>query len=505
MTEMEMDDRIDAWLDGEIDAESLDALNHWLVESPTHAARFAERSQMHSHLFEWAAGRKLESTVCEFPKETAASNPKGSRWKVLLTVAAGIAVLLAAIPLVFGPKPGDPVAALENSPGAEMKLFRRDVDLNDPVLRAGDYTLSAGLISIRYETGVNLLIEAPANFRLDSKQRVTLESGQIAANVPPEGIGFTIETPSADVIDYGTEFAVEVGRDGASEVHVFQGEVEVQPRMEQSESIRLLTNAATRVEMESSVPMGIELDESRFLRSLDEPALTYSRLVKGLDPFLYFRMGVPKDGVTMRDKAGESDGEIVDRGAKRPPFSPGKVGSSVRLDGPSNGAYVRVPDFPKPEGSQLSLSCWIRAESLPRRGTIASNASLHKEGIFEAGLLRDSGKLFVGVKAEGSDDLVNVPSPAPLPLHSWQHFAFVANGETLRLFLNGIEIASSECGPVSVMDSHPFLGIGARINDRQKLADRFWHGRIDEFALFDHALSEADILTLYQNSDPVKQ
>ena len=72
MTEREMDDRIDAWLDGEIDAESLDVLNQWMVESPENAARFAERSHMHSHLFEWAAGRKLASTVCEFPTEESA-------------------------------------------------------------------------------------------------------------------------------------------------------------------------------------------------------------------------------------------------------------------------------------------------------------------------------------------------------------------------------------------------------------------------------------------------
>ena len=493
MTEKEMDDRIDAWLDGEIDAEALASLNHWLVESPENAARFAERSHMHGHLFDWAEGRKLKSTV---------AGAKVSPWKILLPVAAAIAFLLGVGSWFMGPKPGEPVATLENAPGAEMKLFRRSVDLDDPVLRAGDYTLSAGLVSIRYETGVSLLIEAPAKFQLDSKQSVKLESGQIAANVPPEGVGFTIETPSAEVVDYGTEFAVEVGEDGASEIHVFQGEVEVQPRVEESEPVRLFTNAATRVEMASNVPMGIEIDESRFLRSLDEPMLKHSRFVQGLDPSLFFRMGIPKDGVTMRDKAGESDGEIIDRGARRPPFSPGKVGSSMRFDGPSQGAYLRVGDFPKPESGQLSLSCWIKAESLPRRGMIASNATSHRKGIFEAGLLRDSGKLFVGVKPEGGDDLVEVRASHPFPLHSWQHLAFVANGETLRLFLNGIEIDLAECGPVSATASHPFLGIGARVNERKQTADQFWHGRIDEFALFNHALSDADILALYQNSDP---
>jgi len=493
--------------EGELSSEQSHRLMELARQYPAAKQQYLEYCQVHTMLA-WEHGVLGDLQLPDLSYTPELPPGSFSLWKPLAVAAA---LVLAGV-ILWSPwgalskmKPGEPVATLESSPGAKLKLFRRDVDLKEPVLRAGDYTLSSGLVSIRYETGVTLLVEAPAKFRLGSKQSVTLESGQIAANVPPEGVGFAIETPSAEVIDYGTEFAVEVGRDGASEVHVFQGEVEVLPRAEESEPVRLFTNAATRVEMASRVPMGIAVDESRFLRSLDEPPLRHSRLVQSLDPSLYFRMGIPKDGVTMHDKAGDSDGEIVDRGAKRPPFSPGKVGTSVRFDGPTIGAYMHVPGFPKPESGQLSLSCWIKAESLPRRGTIASNASSQKEGIFEAGLLRDSGRLYVGVKPEGGDDLINVQSPDPLPLHSWHHLAFVADGETLRLFLNGVEMASAECGPVSVTASHPFLGIGARINDRKQTADQFWHGRIDEFALFNHALSDADVLTLYQNSDPAKK
>jgi ferric-dicitrate binding protein FerR (iron transport regulator) len=45
----------------------------------------------------------------------------------------------------------------------------------------------------------------------------------------PKAIGFTVETPAADVVDFGTEFSVDVAG-GASEVHVFEGLVQVQPR-----------------------------------------------------------------------------------------------------------------------------------------------------------------------------------------------------------------------------------------------------------------------------------
>ena len=51
----------------------------------------------------------------------------------------------------------------------------------------------------------------------------------MSANVPPEGIGFTIETTEATIVDYGTEFSVEAGS-GASEVHVFNGLVRVRSR-----------------------------------------------------------------------------------------------------------------------------------------------------------------------------------------------------------------------------------------------------------------------------------
>ncbi|MBI1371518.1 MAG: hypothetical protein GC159_01970 [Phycisphaera sp.] len=51
--------------------------------------------------------------------------------------------------------------------------------------------------------------------------------GRIAVYVPEWAIGFTVHTPSAMVTDLGTEFGVEVDGNDRTEVHVFQGIVEV--------------------------------------------------------------------------------------------------------------------------------------------------------------------------------------------------------------------------------------------------------------------------------------
>ena len=41
--------------------------------------------------------------------------------------------------------------------------------------------------------------------------------------------GYTILTPTAEVVDLGTEFGVDVDDSGASEVHVFDGDVVARP------------------------------------------------------------------------------------------------------------------------------------------------------------------------------------------------------------------------------------------------------------------------------------
>jgi hypothetical protein len=95
---------------------------------------------------------------------------------------------------------------------------------------------------------------------------------------------------------------------------------------------------------------------------------------------------------------------------------------------------------------------------------------------------------------------VQLIDPEVLPLKEWQHIVFVADGETLRLFRNGQEVASAECGLISNPrnTSADQLFVGAQDNRDGKMT-HFWHGRIDEVALFNHPLTDADIMKQYQS------
>lgn len=97
-------------------------------------------------------------------------------------------------------------------------------------LQPGIMKLEKGIAEIQLNSGVYFQIEAPAHFELKSDMHCIVHTGSIMADVPDRAKGFTIDTPSAKVIDHGTKFIVrhDPEHEASSYVEVLEGEVEVQ-------------------------------------------------------------------------------------------------------------------------------------------------------------------------------------------------------------------------------------------------------------------------------------
>lgn len=477
----EMDQLIDQWLDSTIDEVGMERLNAWIKASQENADHFAQRSHMHSQLFEW--GKTKDPKLVEF-------QPKFRWLRATLGIAAAITGLLLVGNWIVQPKPGSPVAELTASVGGELWYLGKRLDAGDATIRTGTFELKGGVSSFTFGNGVEVVVESPAAFEIESGLRMTLSHGKLSASVPPEGIGFTVGTPSAEVVDFGTEFSVEVAEDLSSEVHVFNGEVDVKPLVDTgAEPVRLVTNNATRIEHQSDVPIGIEVDHDRFLRSLREPKKQYSREVRDLKPIVYYRMG-PKTF------DGRKNLEYIPTGKSDAIIAPGKIGASLRLDGPAKQGYAVATPSPDSKTGHLSGVCWVYAKSRPRKASIASNLSEADDGQFSWSFWRDTGCLHIRVKTEEGNEVV-AREKFPLPIGQWHQVAFVADGESLRLFRNGKEVASAPCGTVGEVGDTS-LAIGAVPGKPNSKPKQFWHGRIDEFALFDHALTEGQIRNLFE-------
>lgn len=109
------------------------------------------------------------------------------------------------------------------------------------------YRLASGFMEITYDTGAKVLLEAPCTYEIESARGGYLAIGKLTAKVESQesrdqsqtkirehsrlltldsGL-FAVRTPTAIVIDLGTEFGVEVEKSGATRSHVFQGRIEL--------------------------------------------------------------------------------------------------------------------------------------------------------------------------------------------------------------------------------------------------------------------------------------
>ncbi|MEN6309873.1 MAG: FecR domain-containing protein [Anaerohalosphaeraceae bacterium] len=87
--------------------------------------------------------------------------------------------------------------------------------------------LIAGLVKIRMDSGAEVLIQGPAEFCAEETNQFYMAFGKISSRVPLGAEGFVVRTPSATVVDYGTEFGMLVDKTGRTEAHVFKGQVEL--------------------------------------------------------------------------------------------------------------------------------------------------------------------------------------------------------------------------------------------------------------------------------------
>ena len=151
-------------------------------------------------------------------------------WTLGAIAMAG-AVIIALITPVYWSQWGgsdESVASL----AATKNCLWRATDLptaNASRLVPGRMTLVEGLATIRFDHGVDVNVEAPADFEIVAADQIWLHSGRLVATADPGAEGFTVRTPTAELIDKGTEFGVSVGDAGVSDVVVFDGLVEAKP------------------------------------------------------------------------------------------------------------------------------------------------------------------------------------------------------------------------------------------------------------------------------------
>lgn len=83
--------------------------------------------------------------------------------------------------------------------------------------------LTRGMLAIEFASGARAVLSAPSVFTPLSVDTLLVTSGQCSVHAPPGAEGFQVRTPSANVVDLGTRFAVAVDASGDTRINVVEG------------------------------------------------------------------------------------------------------------------------------------------------------------------------------------------------------------------------------------------------------------------------------------------
>lgn len=189
----------------------------------------------------------------------------------LLTVLAFIAAPMA---WGFFRGPDDPrevVARLERTVECLWADDDSRIPVGTPIRQGHEIRLRAGLAEVEFRDGTHVILEGPVSLKPDSIDSATLRYGRITAKSPHRPTRFTVNTPSTQVVDLGTEFGVHVDVTGASTVAVFDGSVQIEHRNPPSQRRYETLLAGERVCITPAKHlMGHSVASDRFIRELPQ-------------------------------------------------------------------------------------------------------------------------------------------------------------------------------------------------------------------------------------------
>lgn len=129
--------------------------------------------------------------------------------------------------------------------------------------------LESGVLELLLCTGAKVTIEGPADFEVTSPSEATFAHGKLAAAVPRLARGYTIMTPTSELVDIGTQFGVIVEETGDTELHVFDGHVVARSRLDDDgQLLHTRQDEAMRFDAVSKNPSRMGARQSDFVRRL---------------------------------------------------------------------------------------------------------------------------------------------------------------------------------------------------------------------------------------------
>jgi hypothetical protein len=459
--------------------------------------------------------------------------PGGWQWLAIAAAAVfGLYLItrpLPVMPVAKAPEKTEPSArGFGVLTGVDGAVWESHPELaQGDLLPAGEIRLQAGVAQLELFSGVTIVVEGSAVFEIHSAMEMSVFHGKMRANVPEPAHGFRIRSLDGEVVDLGTEFAVNI-TSNKSEVHVIDGSVEWHRSNTTNKQLMIKGEALSSTLGGNEERMPAKAGDFVGMRELNERLsdgrssrhdewLAFTRELSR-DPRLvaYFPMSQPGHWHRKLDnealvRLAATDGAIV--GAKRSVDRFGQPNGA--LDFSSTGSRVRL-DVSQ-ELTALTFLAWVKIDSLDRWYNSLLLTDGHELNEPHWQIMND-GRLFFSVKRREADQakqlrdkhiVYSKPFWTPAMSGKWTQIAttYDAANYTVTHYVNGRKF-HAEILPENMRVDRVKIGPATLGNWSEPtrheagFSVRNLNGSIDEFAIFSEALSAAEIAGLYQKGRP---
>jgi hypothetical protein len=179
-----------------------------------------------------------------------------------------------------------------------------------------------------------------------------------------------------------------------------------------------------------------------------------------------------------------------------PTFVAGQYGSALNLNGTSQ--YAMVPAGIMASVTNFTIAAWVNWNGGGAWQRIFDFGNDTTQYLFltpSSGSVTLRFAISTNGNAPGAEQILEA---APLPVGQWRHVAVTRNGNTARLYTNGV-LAVSGSVTIAPANFNPALNY---LGDSQYAADPFFNGRLDEMFIYSYALSSTEITRLAANLPP---
>jgi DUF1680 family protein len=173
---------------------------------------------------------------------------------------------------------------------------------------------------------------------------------------------------------------------------------------------------------------------------------------------------------------------------------PGRYGTALRLNGPSQAQYVTLPQEAINQLADFTIAAWVNlgsAQSWSRLFDFGQSTTVNMFLTPRAGVTGNVPRFAITVGGSGQEQRID--GTAALPTNQWVHLAVTLSQQTGILYVNG-----EPAGTNTAMTLTPSsLGNpGNRWIGRSQYGDAPLDATLDEFHIFDRALSRQELRSM---------